>query len=75
VLEHVRDPASPRRARWQDRVERPWGWVAGGCHPNRDTRATLSAAGFDVSAIGPDTFPKGGPVVKPMIRGQATPRR
>ncbi len=73
VLEHVRDPVSPRRARWQDRLEWPWGWVAGGCHPNRDTRATLSAAGFDVSAIVPETFPKGGPVVKPMIRGPATP--
>ncbi len=48
------------------------GWVAGGCHPNRDTRAALLAAGFDVSAIEPQTFPKGGPVVKPMIEGKAT---
>jgi ubiquinone/menaquinone biosynthesis C-methylase UbiE len=72
VLEHVRDPDSARRARWQDRLERPWGWVAGGCHPNRDTRAALIAAGFDDSAIAPRTFPKGGPVVKPMIEGAVT---
>lgn len=72
VLEHVRDPVSARRARWQDRLERPWTWVAGGCHPNRDTRAALVTAGFDVSAIEPQTFPKGGPVVKPMIGGKAT---
>jgi ubiquinone/menaquinone biosynthesis C-methylase UbiE len=25
VLEHVRDPISARRARWQDRLEGPWG--------------------------------------------------
>ncbi len=47
LLEHVRDPDEGRLARWQDRLERPWGWFAGGCHPNRDTAATLRAAGFD----------------------------
>ncbi len=74
LFEHVRDPENERRARWQDRLERPWGWIAGRCHPNRDTRATLEAAGFDVSSIEPKTFPKGGPVVKPMIQGSATIR-
>jgi SAM-dependent methyltransferase len=69
VIEHVRDPDSARRARWQDRLERPWGWLAGGCHPNRDTRATLRAAGFDVAGIESDRFPKGGPV--PLICGSA----
>lgn len=74
LFEHVRDPENERRARWQDRIERPWGWIAGGCHPNRDTSAALEAAGFDVSSIEPKTFPKGGPVVKPMIHGSATIR-
>jgi SAM-dependent methyltransferase len=31
--EHVR-AADPHLARWQDRLERPWGWVGRGCHPN-----------------------------------------
>jgi SAM-dependent methyltransferase len=70
VLEHVRDDDDTRRARWQDRLERPWGWVAAGCHPNRDTAATLRAAGFDLE-IEPGEFPKGGPVVQPVIRGIA----
>lgn len=71
VIEHVRDPDSPRRARWQDRLERPWGWLAGGCHPNRDTATTLRAAGFDVAGLEAERFPKGGPVVAPMIRGSS----
>jgi ubiquinone/menaquinone biosynthesis C-methylase UbiE len=71
VIEHVRDLESARRARWQDRLERPWGWLAGGCHPNRDTRETLRRAGFDVSGLEPAAFPKGGPIVKPMIQGRA----
>jgi SAM-dependent methyltransferase len=43
--EHVR--AQDRRlAGWQDRLERPWGWLVGGCHPNRDTVAAITAAGL-----------------------------
>jgi hypothetical protein len=45
--EHVRADA-PGLARWQDRLERPWGWMAGGCHPNRDTVAAITAARLDV---------------------------
>lgn len=45
--EHVRADAA-RLARWQDRLERPWGWLAGGCHPNRDTVAAITAAGLHV---------------------------
>ena len=44
-IEHVRDAAGGGLARLQDRLERPWGWFAGGCHPNRDTAATLAAVG------------------------------
>jgi ubiquinone/menaquinone biosynthesis C-methylase UbiE len=43
--EHVR-ASDPRLARWQDRLERPWGWLVGGCHPNRDTVAAIGAAGL-----------------------------
>jgi len=70
-LEHVRDPDEGGLARWQDRLERPWGWVGAGCHPNRDTAATLAAAGFDVQ---PDRgeLPKAPPLVRPLIRGSAS---
>ena len=46
-FEHVRAP-DPRVARWQDRIDRPWGWLAGGCHPNRDTLGLLRRTGFRV---------------------------
>jgi ubiquinone/menaquinone biosynthesis C-methylase UbiE len=71
VLEHVRDPDSHRVARWQDRLERPWTWVAGGCHPNRDTSAILAAAGFEVSGLGPGELPRMGPLIRPAILGSA----
>ena len=45
VLEHVRS-ADPAAAARQDRWERPWGWIAGGCHPNRDTLSAIEEAGF-----------------------------
>jgi SAM-dependent methyltransferase len=49
--EHVRSE-DPGLARRQDRWERAWGWFSGGCHPNRDTLATLRAGGFEVTARG-----------------------
>jgi ubiquinone/menaquinone biosynthesis C-methylase UbiE len=71
LFEHVRDPGEGRKARWQDRLERPWGWFAGACHPNRDTLSTLGGAGFDVSGIRRDTFPKAPPLVSDAIKGAA----
>ena len=72
LIEHVRAD-DPRRARWQDRFERPWGWLGAGCHPNRNTIATLSAR-FDVSELSPDQMPGAAPpIVKPLIRGSARP--
>jgi ubiquinone/menaquinone biosynthesis C-methylase UbiE len=69
-LEHVRDPDEGRLARWQDRLERPWGWFGAGCHPNRDTAATLSSAGFELRTQ-PGKLPKAPPWVRPLIRGSA----
>lgn len=72
-VEHVRDRDGTRRARWQDRLERPWGAVAGGCHPNRDT-GQLIAGAFGVPE--PDRGELPGPgstyLVKPLIRGEVT---
>ena len=73
VLEHVRGEHEGRLTRWQDRLERPWGWVGAGCHPNRDTAKTLSA-GFDVSGLQRGRLPGNAPpIVKPLIRGSARP--
>lgn len=57
VLEHVRS-LDPRRARWQDRLHRPWRVFAGGCSPNRDTVAALEDAGFDTTGLTRFTTPE-----------------
>lgn len=75
VLEHVRSPTSDRLARWQDRLERPWGWLFGGCHPNRTTEQALASVGLEFDELERLPFPKGGgPLVRPMIRGIARTR-
>lgn len=68
--EHVRS-ADPRRAKWQDRLERPWGLIADGCHPNRDTGAALAAAGFRVELSEHGELPLVPRVVRPYIAGRA----
>jgi len=74
-LEHVRSPDSQRLARWQDRLEGPWGWLAGGCHPNRPTGDTLSVAGLEVERLKRGRMPKAPPWVRPLISGSARPAR
>lgn len=51
MMEHVR---SPKRwlGRTQDLIQPLWTCVMGGCHPNRNTEATVERAGF---AIDPST--------------------
>ena len=71
-IEHVR-AESPRRARWQDRLERPWRFAFGGCHPNRDTGAAITAAGFAIERLDHGELPKAGPLTKPLISGAARP--
>ncbi len=68
LLEHVRNTESEKSARWQDRLERPWGWFAGGCHPNRDTAATLTSAGFALD-LEQSEFPKAPAIANPVIHG------
>jgi SAM-dependent methyltransferase len=69
-FEHVR-ATEARLARRQDRIERPWGWFSAGCHPNRDTLATIRAEGFRVEAIERWDEPGGGPA-RPHVLGRAT---
>jgi ubiquinone/menaquinone biosynthesis C-methylase UbiE len=69
-LEHVR--ADKRRmARAQDLFERPWGWFAGGCHPNRATGETLAEAGLWIERLDHGEFPKVPPLARPLISGVA----
>ena len=70
-LEHVRS-GDHGLARWQDRLERPWGWLGAGCHPNRDTVAELEAAGLQNESLVRDRMPKAPPIVRPLVRGQAS---
>lgn len=69
-IEHVRSD-SDGLARWQDRLETPWGWLAAGCHPNRDTAATIAASGLEPAEQVQGELPKAPPIVKPLIRGEA----
>jgi ubiquinone/menaquinone biosynthesis C-methylase UbiE len=70
-LEHVRAPDGTRLARWQDRLERPWGWFGAGCHPNRDTIAALEASPLSVESADRGELPKAPPIVRPLVAGVA----
>jgi SAM-dependent methyltransferase len=70
-LEHVRAD-EPGLARWQDRLEGVWGYIAAGCHPNRDTLGAIEAAGLTVGDLERGRFPKAPPLVRPLISGRAT---
>lgn len=69
-MEHVRGDTR-RLAWWQDRLERPWGAFAGGCHPNRSTADALADAGFWIEQLDRERMPKAPRWVRPMIRGIA----
>ena len=71
VLEHVRGEG-PVRSWWQDRLDRPWGAIAGGCHPNRPTGERLAEAGSRIDSLEPALMPKAPPWMKPMIVGRAS---
>ncbi|MFC0674937.1 class I SAM-dependent methyltransferase [Brachybacterium hainanense] len=51
-VEHVAAPAGSLRGRAQGALRRPWGAIAGGCDPHRDTLARIEAVGFaEVHAV------------------------
>jgi ubiquinone/menaquinone biosynthesis C-methylase UbiE len=56
-MEHVRSE-NPRTARIQDLVRPLYGVLGRGCHPNRDTLATIRASGLDVAAVRRELVPK-----------------
>ena len=55
-VEHGRAPEAGV-ARWQDRLDRPWGLVAGGCHINRRIDALIGDAGFRIEHLAHDRMP------------------
>jgi SAM-dependent methyltransferase len=71
-LEHVRSE-KPALARRQDRLERLWGVVAFGCHPNRDTLPQIEAA-FAVEEVERGELPMGPKIVRPYVLGRAVAR-
>jgi len=68
--QHVRAD-DPQLARWQDRLERPWGWLSGGCHPNRDIVAAITTAGFRMLELDRFDFQIMPPLVRPHVLGVA----
>jgi len=68
--EHVRS-REPGLARWQDRLERPWHFVGHGCHPNRDTVATIAASPLELGEVRDERLPKSPPIVRPLAIGSA----
>lgn len=69
-LEHVR-AEDVRLARWQDRLEKPWRFLADGCHCNRDTVAAIEASPLSVESVSSGRLPKAPPIVRPLVRGGA----
>jgi ubiquinone/menaquinone biosynthesis C-methylase UbiE len=70
LLEHVRGEG--RTARWQERLTPLHRRIGGNCHLNRDTRAAVAAAGFDVGQVEGTELPGTHPLVRPGIQGVAT---
>lgn len=70
VLEHVR-AAAPGLARWQDRLERAWMAVAGGCRPNRPSDVSLARHGFDTSLLESFDLRPSLPLLRPHVQGVA----
>lgn len=70
-LEHVRS-RNPSLAKWQDRLERPWRFLADGCHCNRDTVSAISASGLRLGEVERPELPKAPPIVRPMAKGSAS---
>ena len=69
-VEHVR-AEEQGLARWQDRLEKPWRFLADGCHCNRDTVAMIEASPLSLEQVEHGRVPKAPPLVRPLARGGA----
>jgi ubiquinone/menaquinone biosynthesis C-methylase UbiE len=69
-LEHVRSE-SPRLARWQDRLHRPWHAFAAGCNANRPTVDLLRESPLHVETVDHDRWSWMPALVHPLAIGRA----
>jgi SAM-dependent methyltransferase len=69
-IEHVRSE-SPRLARWQDRLARPWCRFARGCRCNRATAELIATFGFELDHRRDASWRGMPPIVRPLIVGRA----
>jgi SAM-dependent methyltransferase len=69
-LEHVR-AHDDGLAKWQDRLEGPWKFLADGCRCNRDTVAAIEASGLQLRKVETGELPKLPPLVRPLVTGSA----
>jgi ubiquinone/menaquinone biosynthesis C-methylase UbiE len=68
-LEHIRSD-SPRLARWQDRLERPWHAFAAGCHANRPTVELLRDSPLEVDVVERERWSWMPAIVHPLAIGE-----
>lgn len=71
VLEHVRSPGMVGKL--QDAIAPAWRAFADGCNLNRDTKAAIAAAGFDVRDLHAEQIVKIAPI-QYLVYGTATVR-
>ncbi len=69
-VEHVGAPPGSRLLRTQRALRAPWGLVADGCRPDRNTEALIRAAGFADIHVERFRLPLG--LVAPHVAGTAT---
>jgi ubiquinone/menaquinone biosynthesis C-methylase UbiE len=71
LLEHVRASEGSKLGLLQDVIDPVWSRVAGGCRPNRRTRAQLDSAGFDTSSVDDVTIGSSLPLLAVHLCGVA----
>lgn len=69
-IEHVR-AGEAGLAAWQDRFEKPWRFLADGCHCNRDTVAAIESSSLKLEQVEQGRLPKAPPIVRPLVSGSA----
>jgi ubiquinone/menaquinone biosynthesis C-methylase UbiE len=72
-IEHIRAD-SPRLARWQDRLERPWRAIGDGCRCNQPTLGIIDRSGLAVERVERYRWRGMPAIVHPLATGAAVAR-